>query len=448
MSRIGFPPDFLWGAATAAYQIEGAWDADGKGESIWDRFAHTPGKVKDGAAADVACDHYHRYQEDVRLMRELGLRAYRFSLSWPRILPEGKGRVEPRGLDFYARLLDELHAAGVTPLVTLYHWDLPQALQDKGGWPNRDLAGWFSDYADLIARKLGDRIPLLATFNEPSIFTTLGYLTGYHAPGIKDPLQFFAASHHVNLAHGGAVQAIRAASPRTKVGTVLQVPPIHPRGETEKDEIAARRLDGLLNRWFAEPVLLGAYPADLLELVKPLVPIQDRDLAVIHQPLDFAGLNVYTRMCAYHHPATPLLEAMIDEDFRLPGREYTTMGWEVWPQSIYESLLRFKTEWGDPEVLVTENGAACADRVEGGAVNDGPRIAYLKSYLAQVRRALDAGVKVKGYFVWSLLDNFEWAHGFSQRFGLIYTDFNTLARIPKASAFWYQETIAEAGFEL
>ncbi|HUT54230.1 MAG TPA: GH1 family beta-glucosidase [bacterium] len=448
MTKIEFPTDFLWGAATASYQIEGAWREDGKGESIWDRFAHTPGKVKNGDTGDAACDHYHRYREDVALMRELKLGSYRFSMAWPRILPEGTGRAEPRGLDFYSRLVDELLNAGIKPLATLYHWDLPQALHERGGWTNRDAAAWFADYAAAVARKLGDRVPMIATFNEPGIFSLLGYMTGYHAPGIKDPLQYFRAAHHINLAHGDAVRALRAEAPRARLGTVLQLPPFHPRTDSEKDLVAARRMDGLMNRWYADPVLIGSYPADLLALVKPLVPIEDGDMARIFQPLDFVGLNLYTRIFAYHDPATPLLEAMADEAHQIPGHEYTTMGWEVYPESIFETLMRFKTEWGGPEVFITENGAAYDDKVVAGGVRDDKRINYLKLYLAQVRRAMAEGVKVRGYFVWSLLDNFEWAHGYSQRFGLIHTDFATQKRTPKASAFWYRRLIENGSYEL
>ena len=448
MSRIEFPRDFLWGAATASYQIEGAWQEDGKGESIWDRFAHTPGKIKTGETGDVACDHYHRFKADVALMRELKLRAYRFSISWPRILPQGKGQVNRAGLDFYSRLVDSLLAAGITPLVTLYHWDLPQALQDLGGWAKRDIAGWFGDYAGAAAKALGDRVKLWATFNEPGIFSVLGYLLGMHAPGLTDPFQYFPVSHHINLAHGQAVRAIRAEAKAPQVGTVLQLAPFYPVTDSEPDRQAARALDGLMNRWYAEPVLIGQYPQDMLDLLKPLLPIQPGDLEQIFQPLDFAGLNIYTRAFARHDPSVPLLQAMADWNHRVPGAEYTAMGWEVYPQVMFETLLRFKNEWGNPTVYITENGAAYDDRLEGGEVRDQARIEYLKKYLAAVRRAMDQGVKLKGYFVWSLLDNFEWAEGTSKRFGLVYTDFPTQRRIPKHSALWYRQMIESSGYEL
>ena len=448
MARVSFPNDFLWGAATSSYQIEGAWDQDGKGESIWDRFAHTPGRIRDGSSGDVACDHYHLYREDISLMRRLGLRAYRFSVSWPRVLPQGKGAVNPKGLDFYSRLADGLLEAGIKPLITLYHWDLPQALQDLGGWANRDIAHWFADYAAAVARRLGDRVDLWTTMNEPQVFALLGHFTGEHAPGQMDPLKYFPASHHINLAHGDGVAAIRAESSAARVGTVLQLPPFHPRSDREEDRRAARVLDGLSNRWYAEPVLLGRYPQDILDLLKPLkLPIHDGDLKRIHQPLDFAGLNLYTRAFARHEPAIPLIQAMIDEKHRVPGAKYTDFDWEIYPEAIYESLMRFKNEWGDPAVYVTENGMAWRDEVRDGEVHDPERIEFLTAYLAQVRKAMDHGVKVKGYFQWSLLDNFEWAYGYTKRFGLVHVDFATQARTPKASAAWYRDVIKTGGFE-
>ena len=448
MGRIEFPKDFLWGAATASYQIEGAWNEDGKGESIWDRFVRQPGAIKNSDTGEEACDHFHRFQEDVGLMRSLGLKAYRFSVSWPRVLPQGFGQVNSQGLDFYSRLVDSLLAANITPLLTLYHWDLPQALQDQAGWANREIAKWFGDYAAVVARRLGDRVKLWTTMNEPGIFSTLGYLLGQHAPGIKDPLQYFAASHHINLAHGRGVMAIRAEAKAAKIGTVLQLPPIQPSTNSEQDQKAARMIDGLMNRWYAEPVLIGSYPQDLLDLLKTLMPIQEGDLKQIHQPLDFAGLNVYTRVFARHDPSVPLLEATVDWKPQVPGAEYTAMGWEVYPQAISAALLRFKNEWGAPVVYITENGAAYDDQVKNGEVRDLSRIDYFQKYLAEVRRAMDQGVKVKGYFVWTLLDNFEWAEGFSKRFGLVHVDYASQTRTLKQSAHWYRQLIASGGYDL
>jgi beta-glucosidase len=448
MARISFPDDFLWGVATSAYQIEGAWNEDGKGESIWDRFAHTAGRIKDGSTGDVTCDHYHLFREDIALMRALGIRAYRFSISWPRILPLGKGSVNRQGLDFYSRLTDCLLEAGIAPLVTLYHWDLPQALEDLGGWANRDIARWFGDYAARVARHLGDRVELWVTLNEPQIVSLFGYYTGEHAPGYIDPLKYLPASHHINLAHGEGVTAIRAEASSVKVGTVLQLPPIYPRSESEEDQRAARVMDGLMNRWYAEPVLIGRYPKDILELFRPLnLPIDDRDMQRIYQPLDFVGLNLYTRLFAYHEPAVPLTHAMVDREYRVPGSTYTDYGWEVYPHSLYETLVRFKEEWGDPAIYVTENGMASQTKVIDGQVNDQERIEFLDAYLAQVRRAMHDGVKVKGYFVWSFMDNFEWNEGFTMRFGMVHVDFATRERLPKASAYWYRNLIKSGGYE-
>ena len=448
MSKIEFPDDFLWGAATASYQIEGAVKEGGRGESIWDRFSHTPGKIKNGDTGDIACDHFHLYENDVRLMKEIGLQSYRFSISWPRIFPTGKGKVNQAGLDFYSKLVDELINSGIEPLITLYHWDLPQALEDDGGWANPDIVGRFADYAGTVSKHLGDRVKMWTTFNEPGIFGVLGYLIGQHAPGHKDPGKYFKACHHINLAHGEGVIALRSEAKDPKVGTVLQLGPFHPITDSEGDIRAARNLDGLMNRWYAEPVTVGTYPADFLEMVKPLVPIQDGDMEKIHQPLDFIGLNLYTRMFAKHDNNVPLLESAVVEDYRVSGADYTEMGWEIYPPSIYETLMRFKTEWGDPEVYITENGAAFDDHLEDGSVNDQDRIDFYKAYLAEVKHAMDDGIKVKGYFAWSLLDNFEWAHGYKKRFGLIYTDYKTQERTPKASTFWYRDVIRNRGYEV
>ncbi len=447
MTRITFPDGFLWGTATSSYQIEGAWEQDGKGESIWDRFSHTPGRIKDASTGDTACDHYHRYEDDVALMKGIGLNAYRFSISWPRILPAGKGPVNQAGLDFYSRLTDCLLEAGIRPLATLYHWDLPLALQDLGGWANRDIADWFGDYAFAVSRCLGDRVDLWVTLNEPQVFGMLGYYLGEHAPGLTDPLKYLEVSHNINLAHGTGVQAIRAEASGAQVGTTLQLPPIHPRSDSEEDHRAARTVDGMLNRWYADPVLLGRYPEDILEILSPVdLPIREGDLERIHQPLDFVGLNVYTRMFAFHEPTVPLFQALPDPEYRVPGAKYTAFDWEVYPPCIYETLMRFKNEWGDPPVYITENGMANEDHVVEGRVDDPERIDYLAGYLAQVRRAMDQGVKVKGYFLWSFLDNFEWAEGYTKRFGIVHVDFDTLERTPKASAEWYSRIIREGGY--
>jgi len=381
-------------------------------------------------------------------MRELGLGAYRFSVSWPRILPRGKGKVNQEGLDFYSRLTDTLLEADIEPLVTLYHWDLPQPLQDLGGWGNRDISRRFGDYAALVARALGDRIKLWTTLNEPQIFGMLGHFTGQHAPGSTHQLQYIHLSHYINLAHGEGVAAIRNEASTPKIGCVLQLQPIHPRSDSEPDRRAARIMDGLMNRWYAEPVLIGRYPEDILELFKDLdLPIREGDLERIHQPLDFAGLNLYSRLFAHHDPSVPLVEATLDFDCRIPGARYTHFGWEYYPEAIHEALMRFKNEWGDPVVYVTENGTSADDRLVDGEVNDQERIDFLSDYLAQVRRAMDDGVKVKGYFQWSFMDNFEWAEGYTQRWGMVYVDHASLRRTPKASAYWYRDLIASGGYD-
>jgi beta-glucosidase len=448
MSRVDFPPGFVWGTASSAYQIEGAVKEDGRGESVWDSFAHTPGKVHDGTNADVACDHYHRYREDVRLMKELGMRAYRFSTSWPRVLPTGTGAVNAKGLDFYSRLVDELLAAGIEPWVTLYHWDLPSALLDRGGFASRDSADWFAEYASLMARTLGDRVRHWITLNEPQIFNILGYLNGVHAPGLVDFPGYFAAAHHVHLAHGRAVQAIRAdaASP-AKVGIAQQIFPFHPVSDTDADRAAARRLDGLFNRWYLDAVLLGSYPEDILSVVDFLPsPVRDGDMAIVRQPIDFVGINHYTRQFVRHDPSVPLLELAVEPAHRRPGAEYTDVGWEVYPPGLGEVLGRLRTEYGNPTVVITENGAAMPDTVENGRVHDPRRIAYLEAYLGELRRQMDAGTRVDGYFVWSFTDNFEWAEGCSKRFGLVHVDYETQVRTAKDSALWYSKVVSANGF--
>jgi beta-glucosidase len=442
MPALVFPEGFLWGAATSSYQIEGAAAADGRGESIWDRFSHTEGRIHDGSTGDVACDHYRRFRDDVRLMAELGLRAYRFSVAWPRVFPDGTGHLDRRGLDFYSRLVDALLEARITPMVTLFHWDLPQALEDRGGFRERSIAGWFGDYAEAVGRALGDRVELFATLNEPQVFAVFGHLTGEQAPGLVDFPGYAAVAHHLNLAHGAGVQALRASAPRARVGTVLQLPPAHPATPAELDVQAAARFDELFNRFFLDPVLLGTYPERALATLAPLSPpIREGDLRLIHQPLDFVGVNNYTRAVMRHAPEYPLFE-FISTDERIAGSEYTAMGWEVYPQGLYEALTRFRTDYGNPPVYVTEMGAAFDDQLEDGRVEDERRIEYLRAYIAAAHRALAEGADLRGIFVWSLLDNFEWQHGYQKRFGIVHVDCASLARTPKQSALWYRSVIA------
>ncbi len=440
---IRFPTGFLWGAATASYQIEGAWREDGKGESIWDRFSHTPGKIENGDTGDVAADHYHRWQADISLMAELGLKAFRFSVAWPRILPQGYGKVEPRGLDFYNRLVDGLLAEGIEPWVTLYHWDLPQALQDRGGWPARDTAKAFADYAEVVARSLGDRVKHWMTLNEPWVAAVVGHYHGIHAPGHQDLVEATRATHHLLLGHGWAVPLIRRDSVGSQVGIVLNYSPMHPATDREEDIFAARLNDGVVQRMFLDPLAGRPYPADVVEaqgLVLDMV--ESGDAKTISAPIDFLGLNNYSREMVKHEGAFELGEWKDD------GVDRTEMGWEVYPEGIYEMLMRVTREYPFKALYVTENGAAFADRVgPTGEVDDPRRVSFLKGYLTQAARAIGEGAPLKGYFVWSLMDNFEWSLGYAKRFGLVYVDFETQARIPKTSARWYSGVIAANAIE-
>ncbi len=435
-----FPDGFTWGAATSAYQIEGAWDEDGKGESIWDRFCREPGKIAGGDRGDRACDHYHRSREDVALMRQIGLGAYRFSVSWPRVQPLGRGAVAAAGLDFYSRLVDTLLEAGVEPWPTLFHWDLPQALQDGGGFADRATVDRFADYAGLVAERLGDRVRNWTVFNEPQIFALLGHLRGEHAPGLADPFVYARVAHHVNLAQGRALAAIRAARVDANIGTALQIPPIHPATASDADRDAALRFDGLMNRWYLDPLLRGRYPEDTLAKLELLgVPIEPGDLEVCHAGFDFIGVNYYFRVFVRHDPQVPLFE-LSPTGHPPAGAERTAMGWEVYPAGLGEVLARLRTEYDNPVVVVTESGCAVDE-----PLHDARRIGYLRRHLSALHRAIEQGSRVTGYFVWSLLDNFEWAFGYDKRFGLVHVDYDTLARTPKDSAAWYARVIADNG---
>ncbi|HMA37351.1 MAG TPA: GH1 family beta-glucosidase [Chloroflexia bacterium] len=438
--QLGFAPDFLWGAATAAYQIEGAVAEDGRGLSIWDTFSHTPGKTRDGDTGDVACDHYHRWREDVDLMRELGIAAYRFSIAWPRILPAGRGAVVPAGLDFYDRLVDGLLGAGIQPFATLYHWDLPQALQDEGGWANRDTAYAFADYAEIVALRLGDRVRGWITLNEPWVVAFVGNLHGRHAPGIQDLPTALRVTHHLLLGHGLAVPRLRAVTPGTPVGITLNLTPVEAASDSPQDQAAAARQDVYQNRIFLDPLTRGEYPPEAAAFLGPATfPVQPGDLATIAAPLDFLGVNYYTRAVIRHAPGIGMLE---HEQVRPPG-DYTTMGWEVYPPGLRTLLNRVHRDYAFPAYYITENGAAFPDQVDAaGAIHDAPRIAYLAQHFAAAAGAVRDGVPLRGYFVWSLLDNFEWGHGYSQRFGIVYVDYPTGARLWKDSAHWYQAFLA------
>lgn len=435
-SGLSFPSGFLWGAATAAYQIEGATREDGRGESIWDRFSHTPGKTHNGDTGDVAVDHYHRWRDDIQIMRELGLGAYRLSTAWPRILPEGRGQVNQQGLDFYDRLIDGLLENDITPWITLYHWDLPQILEDEEGWRNRNTVEAFAEYADAITRRLGDRVKNWITINEPWVAAFLGHLMGLHAPGLTDLEEALTAAHSLLLAHGRAVEVVRNNVPDANVGITLCLAQVYPDTDSEADENAARIFDGHMNRWFLDPVFRGKYPEDLLHAMGEIVPdIEDGDFTIISQPTDFLGVNFYFPVYIAHDSTSPMGYRMTDRD-----GEHTAMGWLVQPESFQELLVRIHDDYAPAAIYITENGAAFDDRPPaGGRVEDPRRKLYIHDHLLAVLKAIDAEVPIKGYFVWSLLDNFEWSEGYSKRFGVTYVDYPTQERTIKESGRWYAE---------
>jgi beta-glucosidase len=447
-SEIPFPKGFFWGTATAAYQIEGAWNEDGKGESIWDRFAHTPGKIKNGDTGDVGCDSYHRWGEDIALMRAMNLNSYRFSISWTRIQAAGSGAANSKGLDYYRRLVDALLEARIRPLVTLYHWDLPQALEDAGGWPNRDTAAHFADYVDIVARALGDRVSDWILFNEPSAFTDLGHLEGQHAPGRKSLLDFLPATHTVNLAQAAGFRALKAACPTARVGTAFSMSPCEPATSSEADKLAAERAHAMTNLWFLEPALKGRYPDALTFLPEKAMGIQLGDMEKIRTPLDFLGINLYYRTIASAPGA--LERATHAQDWLFPvkmegGRQgpKTDIGWEVWPQALYDMVMLISHDYNRPVIEITESGCAYNDGPDAhGEIQDARRIQYHRQYLAALAHTIADGADVRGYHAWSLMDNFEWAEGFSQRFGLAYVDFKTQKRTMKDSGRWYSKVAA------
>jgi beta-glucosidase len=447
MNHSRFPTDFLWGCATSAYQIEGSPLADGAGASIWQRFSHTPGKVTHGDTGDTACDHYRRFESDVELMQHLGMQAYRFSIAWGRVLPEGTGRVNAAGLGFYDRLVDRLLASNIKPMATLYHWDLPEALDNRGGWLNRDSMHWFREYAEVVFRKLDDRVKLWTTFNEPWVVTHEGYMSGNMAPGHSNRFEAPLVAHHVLLAHGAAVQCYRSLG-RHQIGLVVNIEPKYPFSPADADVSATRRADAYMNRQYLDPALLGSYPEELGEIFGEAWPRHaSADLELIRQPLDYIGVNYYTRSVTRFDPAQWLLRA---SPVRQPHATHTEMAWEVFPQGLTDLLLWIKQRYGNPPIYITENGAAFYDppAVDGDSLEDPLRVDYLRKHLRAVRTAMDQGVDVRGYFAWSLFDNFEWAHGYSKRFGLVHVDFTTLRRTPKASARLYANVIATNGAAL
>ncbi len=448
-SGISFPRNFFWGAATAAYQIEGAWNEDGKGESIWDRFSHTPGKIKNGDTGDIACDSYHRWQEDIALLRAMNLNSYRFSISWPRIQPAGAGPATPRGVDYYSRLVDALLEARIRPFVTLYHWDLPQALEDAGGWPNRDTASRFADYVDVVTRALGDRVSDWMLFNEPTAFIDLGYLEGKHAPGRRSLLDFLRASHTVNLAQGAGFRALKATHPAARVGTAFSMSACEPASDSEPDRLAAERAHAVTNLWFLEPALKGRYPDALAFLPETIMRIKSGDLDKMRAPLDFIGINLYYRTIASSPSTVERLSHAQQWLFpvKMTGGQQgpkTGIGWEVWPQAMYDIIMRISRDFSRPQIEITESGCAYNDGPDAsGAIHDARRIDYHRQYLQAVARAIADGADVRSYHAWTLLDNFEWAEGFSQRFGLAYVDFKTQQRTIKESGRWYAKVAAE-----
>lgn len=449
---MAFPDGFLWGLATAAYQIEGAVREDGRGESIWDRFSHTPGKVARGENGDVADDHYHRWAEDLDLLAELKAKAYRFSVAWPRIQPEGRGRPEPRGLAFYERLVDGLLARGISPVLTLYHWDLPQAVQDRGGWPARDTAMRFADYAEIVYRALGDRVPWWITHNEPWCASWLGHQLGIHAPGVRDLRAAIETSHHLLLSHGLAVEAFRGVGLTGSIGITLNLFPSYPETDTDEDRTATVASEGSTNRWYLDPLFRGHYPEDTLALYSRLAGaldvIQAGDLAHISAPTDFLGINYYAPRivrAATARPGGPAPDAdawpegsqlpwRVRDSVR-PGSQSTGIGWEIYPDSLTDLLVSVRKDYGDRPMMITENGAAWEESLgPDGTVRDEGRIDYFRGHIAAAEAAVAQGVDLRGYLAWSFLDNFEWAEGYRPRFGVVYVDYETQRRVPKESA--------------
>lgn len=438
-TKTTWPNDFIWGVSTSSYQIEGASREDGRAPSIWDTRCRTQGKVANGDTGDVACDHYHRYVEDVALMKGLGIDAYRFSVAWPRVLPKGKGQINATGLDFYDRLIDALLEAGIEPWLCLYHWDLPQALDDLGGWTVRDSAGWFADYTALVARRYGDRVKRWATFNEFSVFTLFGYAMDWNAPGIVDREAHLKAIHHVNMAHGAGIDVLRGLVPGASIGAVHNRQRVWPEHDTDADRAAAQMLDAHWNRAFPDPQLLGHYPPEIAEAIDPYV--RGGDLARICRPMDWFGLNHYGPIFAKSDPNGVWGFAWGSPPEDAPKSD---IGWPIFPAAFRDELIDLTRIYRLP-IYVTENGAGGGDAPNAaGEVDDPQRVSYLTSYTAAMQEAMQAGADVRGYFVWSLLDNFEWGSGYANRFGLVYVDFATQQRIPKTSYRWYAKLIAGA----
>ncbi|MGV9810206.1 GH1 family beta-glucosidase [Micromonospora chersina] len=436
---LRFPSDFGWGAATSAYQIEGAAKEDGRGESVWDTFSRTPGRTRNGDTGDVAADHYHRYAQDLDLMRDLGLRSYRFSISWPRIQADGSGRPNQRGLDFYRRLVDGLHERGIAPMATLFHWDLPQALQDAGGWENRDTAERFADYADAVFRALGDQVPVWLTVNEPKTVVQNGYLWGHHAPGRQDPAAAYLVAHHLQLAHGLAVRALRAALVGGRIGPALNLHPCYPADDSAEAATATRLYDGYENRLYLDSIFKGAYPEDVLADLgadsRMVRGVRDGDLKIISSPVDLLAVQYYTPI---------YVTGQGDTVRRWPTSEAEWQ--QIYPEGMYDILTRVTRDYGRVPITITENGLPCPDTLAAdGTVDDSARIDFLRDHFAAAHRAIRDGVPLESYHVWSLLDNFEWNEGYEQRWGLVYVDYPTQRRVLKRSAHWYRDVIRRNG---
>lgn len=449
MTSLAFPADFVWGAATSSYQIEGGWNEDGRGESIWDRYAHTPYRIKSGATGDVACDHYHRVPQDIELMRSLNLAAYRFSIAWPRIFPEGKGTVNPKGLDFYDRLVDQLLQARIAPCTTLYHWDLPQKLMDQGGWVNRDVTDWFAEYARVVFDRLSDRVAMWITHNEPWVAAFQGYRFGIHAPGIWDTTAAFQVAHHLLLSHGKTVKLFRQGGYPGKIGITLNMQHFLPASSDEADQAACQRVFEENTSWFLDPLVYGSYPQMLWDWIGPYQPhMQAGDMELISQPIDFLGENYYNTNLVSFDIGGSYLRAR-ETPYSAPGWGTTAMGWGINPAGLTDVLLKIKAVAGELPIYITENGTAVADEPDAsGFVDDAGRINYLRAHLAAAHAAIQAGANLRGYFCWSLMDNFEWAEGYGPRFGLVRVDYQTLRRIPKQSALWYSQVIANNAVSL
>ena len=447
-----FPEDFIWGVATSAQQIEGGRCEGGRKDSIWDSFADEPGNIEDGSTPAVACDHYNRWAADVELMKWLGVDAYRLSISWPRILPEGTGGVNQEGLDFYDALVDALLESGIFPFITLNHWDLPRNLQDRGGWGKRETAEAFTDYSMVVSRRLGDRVRYWTTHNEPWVIATLGHETGEHAPGHQDPEEALRVSHHLLLSHGWAARELRNMVQGARVGIVLNIVPARPASDDPADIDAARQLDGSLNRWYLDPVLRGSYPEDAVEdrvrrghLDSPEMPfVNEGDMKIVSADIDFLGINYYTQLTVKAGAEGEPVPVRT-----VPEEQLTDMGWEICPEALYNVLVRVKSDYNPKQIFITENGAAYPDTPDReGRVHDSGRINYIKRHLHQAHRAIADGVKLSGYFAWSLMDNFEWAHGYTRRFGLFRVEFDSGKRYPKKSAYYFRNIIEKNAVKL